>query len=92
MKAAFFAMGRGVDTRAGLDEVRQVDLAVTVAALLEVAPPRRSPKASRWSGCVCPSEQHADATGPGTLLSCVSERVRFSSGCARSRRAMGGST
>ena len=49
MKAAFFAMGRGVHARRSqasprnIDiEVRHVDLAATIAALLDVEPPRQS--------------------------------------------------
>ena len=42
MKAAFFAMGRGVDVGGEPVEVRHVDLAATIAALLDVEPPGQS--------------------------------------------------
>ena len=42
MKAVFFAMGRGVDADAEVAELRHVDLAATIAALLEVDPPGQS--------------------------------------------------
>lgn len=42
MKAAFFAMGRGVQAGARPGELRQIDLAATIAALLEVEPPAQS--------------------------------------------------
>ncbi|MYE83134.1 MAG: alkaline phosphatase family protein [Gammaproteobacteria bacterium] len=42
MQAAFFAMGRGVDTGADVEEVRHIDLAATIAALLGVEPPAQS--------------------------------------------------
>ena len=42
MKAAFFAMGRGVEVGGEPAEVRHVDLAATIAALLDVKPPGQS--------------------------------------------------
>lgn len=42
MQAAFFAMGRGVDTGAHVEEVRHIDLAATIATLLGVEPPAQS--------------------------------------------------
>ena len=42
MQAAFFAMGRGVDAGWEVDEVRHIDLAATIAALLAVEPPAQS--------------------------------------------------
>ena len=42
MQAVFFAMGRGVDGDAEVEEVRHVDLAATIAALLDVEPPAQS--------------------------------------------------
>jgi predicted AlkP superfamily pyrophosphatase or phosphodiesterase len=42
MGGIFFAMGRGVDPGLTLGEVRQVDLAATVARLLDIEPPADS--------------------------------------------------
>ena len=42
MQAAFFAMGRGVDTGTQVEEVRHIDLAATIATLLGVEPPAQS--------------------------------------------------
>lgn len=42
MQAVFFAMGRGVNTDPKIEHVRHVDLAATIAALLDVAPPEQS--------------------------------------------------
>ena len=42
MQAAFFALGRGVDTGADVEEVRHIDLAATIASLLGVEPPAQS--------------------------------------------------
>ncbi len=42
MKAVFYAMGRGVQADAAINEARHVDLAATIAALLDVEPPAQS--------------------------------------------------
>lgn len=42
MQAVFFALGRGVDADAEPTELRHVDLAATIAALLDVEPPAQS--------------------------------------------------
>ena len=42
MKAVFYAMGRGVGPGGEADDLRQVDLAATIAVLLGVEPPRQS--------------------------------------------------
>ena len=55
MKAAFFAMGRGVEAGARPGELRQIDLAATIAALLEVAPPAQSEGAPMAWLCLPPT-------------------------------------
>ena len=42
MLAAFFAMGRGVGALPDAAELRQIDLAATIAALLDIEPPAQS--------------------------------------------------
>ena len=42
MGAIFFALGRGVPAGTKLGEVRAIDVAPTVAALLEIEPPQSS--------------------------------------------------
>ena len=42
MKAAFFAMGRGAQAGAQAGELRHIDLAATIAALLDIEPPAQS--------------------------------------------------
>ena len=42
MQAVSFALGRGVDTDVAPAELRHVDLAATIAALLDVEPPAQS--------------------------------------------------
>lgn len=48
MGGVFFAMGRGVPTELELHDVRQVDVAATVAALLGVEPPAQSEGSPIW--------------------------------------------
>lgn len=48
MGGVFFAMGRGVPAGLTLDEVRQIDVAATAAALLGVDPPTQSEGKPVW--------------------------------------------
>jgi predicted AlkP superfamily pyrophosphatase or phosphodiesterase len=48
MGGIFYAVGRGVPDGLTLDDVRQVDLAATVAALLHIEPPMGSEGAPIW--------------------------------------------
>ncbi len=48
MGGVFYAMGRGVPADLALDDVRQVDVAATVATLLSVEPPAQSEGQPIW--------------------------------------------